>query len=491
MKILSPEQLKKADADTIINENIYAHELMERAALMFSSEIQPMVTYDKKILVICGTGNNGGDGLCVARHLHLLGYKIQIYIIPLSQPSEEFELNLLRLKKYPVAINYFENANAPHLESVDIVIDAILGTGLNKEITGTVSEIIHQLNNANKYVISVDVPSGFIAEEVTSGACVQADYCITFQSPKLGFLFEENKQFVKEWKYIDIGLSPQYINELPCENNFIEVSNLAPHILTREKFAHKGTFGHTCIIAGSDSMQGAALLCGKAALQTGCGLVTIANDSPSFQFPELMFTSKENIIDFIQQKKIKSIGFGPGLGITANTEKLLSDILQLKNIPLVIDADGLNTLSQNPSWVSELHADTILTPHPLEFERLFGKSENAFERLRKQKQLSQQYHLIIIYKTAYTCITLPDGTAWFNSTGNPALATAGSGDVLTGIIASLLAQGYHAPHAAIIGVFVHGLAADIAITALRQNILTASDVIQFIPKALQHLSTCN
>ncbi|MFN3940222.1 MAG: NAD(P)H-hydrate dehydratase [Chitinophagales bacterium] len=488
MKILSPAQLREADALTIASENIEGHELMERAALLFTQLILARFTQTNKILVVCGTGNNGGDGLCIARHLHLMGYKVHVCIIPLAEPTAEFALNLLRLKKYSVPIIYIESAPALSNEYAEVIIDAILGTGISREVTGMVAEIIQHINQWNKYTISVDVPSGFIAEQPTTGPCIRADYCITFQSPKLGFLFEENSQYVKQWQCVDIGLSPDYIRDAACANFFTLHADIAHHLTARNTFVHKGTLGHTCIIAGSELMQGAAQLCGAAALKTGCGLVTIALNNPAFYMPELMFTPPENVCDFIQNKKIKSIALGPGLGTNANTKKILGDILQFKNIPLVIDADGINTLAQNPEFLSALPAGTILTPHPLEFERLFGKAHNAFERLRMQKLLSQQYQITIVFKTAFTCITLPDGTAWFNSTGNPALATAGSGDVLTGIIASLLAQGYRPTIAAILGAYLHGLAADIAIKELHQNVLIASDIIHFIPKAIQQIT---
>lgn len=255
----------------------------------------------------------------------------------------------------------------------------------------------------------------------------------------------------------------------------------------RNTFDHKGTFGHALLIAGSPGMCGAALLSGLAALKTGCGLVTIANDTPQFLYPELMFIPTDKITAFITSNKIKRIGIGPGLSVNHNLKSLFKTVLSNTTLPLVIDADALNIIAENKSLLTSLPANSILTPHPGEFERLFGHTANSFKRLELQRAQSIKLQLIIIYKTAFTCITLPDGTAWFNSTGNPGMASGGSGDVLTGIITSLLAQGYTESDAAKLGVYLHGLAGDMALEALQQIALTASDIIHFIPKAMRKL----
>lgn len=487
MKVLSSHQMQEADKATLIAEKIVSDQLMERASAIFTKWVINFLEKENPILIVCGTGNNGGDGLCIARMLFQEGFEVSVATFARGKFSPDYTLNLQQLKKYNIPIITLEKNALEFISEYEIIIDAIFGTGLNREPEGLYAMVIEMINKSIAKCISVDVPSGFSTDNYFEWNCIQADYCLTFETPKLGFFFPENYKHLHSWAVARIGLDTHAMESANSSNYFLTAEDLNSIIIPRKTFDHKGIFGSALIIAGNPQMCGAALLCAYAALKTGCGLVTIANDNPSFIYPELMFIPTENILDFLSDKKIKRIGIGPGLGVNSNTELLVKNILNLAKFPLVIDADALNIIAKNNSLFSSIPANSILTPHPGEFERLFGTTANSFEKLELQRKKSQELQLIIIYKTAFTCITLPDGTAWFNSTGNPGMATGGSGDVLTGIITSFLAQGYCESDAAKLGVFLHGLAGDLAMETLQQTSLIASDIIQFMPKAIKQL----
>lgn len=487
MKVLSSHQMQEVDKATLIAENIVSDQLMERASAIFTKWVNRYLEKEKKLLIVCGTGNNGGDGLCIARMLFQEGYDVTVATFSRGKFSPDYTLNLQQLKKYDIPIRMLEENALEFISEYEIIIDAIFGTGLNRAPEGLYAMVIEMINTSPATCISVDVPSGFSTDNYFDWNCIQADYCLTFETPKLGFFFPENYKHLHSWAVASIGLDTHAIESANSSNYFLTANDLNALIQPRKTFDHKGIFGKALIIAGSAQMSGAALLSGYAALKTGCGLVTIANDIPSFIYPELMFIATKNISEFISENNITSIGIGPGLGVNANTELLVKNILSNAKSPLVIDADALNCIAKNKSLFSSIPANSILTPHPGEFERFFGTTNTGFERLELQRKKSQELQLIIIYKTAFTCITFPSGAAWFNSTGNPGMATGGSGDVLTGIITSFLAQGYSESDAAKLGVFVHGLAGDLAMETLQQVALTASDIIQFIPKAIQQI----
>lgn len=487
MKVLTSHQMQEADKATLIAEKIVSDQLMERASAIFSNWVINYLDKKKTILIVCGTGNNGGDGLCIARMLFQKGFEVSVATFSRGKFSPDYSLNLQQLKKYNIPLITLEENAIEFISDYEIIIDAIFGTGLNRAPEGLYAMVIDVINKSNAKCISVDVPSGFSTDNYFDWNCIQADYCLTFETPKLGFFFPENYKHLHSWKVASIGLDTHAIESANSSHYFLTADDLNSTIKPRKTFDHKGIFGNVLIIAGSEQMTGAALLCAYAALKTGCGLVTIANDNPSFIYPELMFIPTENIVEFISENKIKRIGIGPGLGVNTNTEILVKNIFTNAKSPLVIDADALNIIAKNKTLFSSIPANSILTPHPGEFERLFGTTENSFDRLELQIKKSQELQLIIIYKTAFTCITLPDGTAWFNSTGNPGMATGGSGDVLTGIITSFLAQGYSESDAAKLGVYLHGLAGDIAMETLQQVSLIASDIIQFIPKAIKQI----
>ncbi len=487
MKVLSSQQLQLVDKASIISENIQSWQLMERASAAFTNRVSAGLDKSKPVLTICGPGNNGGDGLCIARMLFQKGFIVTVAVFPTDNTSADFDINLQRIRDSQIPVITIGSDIKHIVSEYAVIIDAIFGTGLNRSPEGLYATVIEAINTCDATCISVDVPSGFSTDGHFEWHCVQADYCLTFETPKLGYFFPENYKYLRKWEIQPIGLDPQAIAAAVTSDFFLTAADLAHLYTPRNTFDHKGTFGHALLIAGSPGMCGAALLSGLAALKTGCGLVTIANDTPQFLYPELMFIPTDKITAFITSNKIKRIGIGPGLSVNHNLKSLFKTVLSNTTLPLVIDADALNIIAENKSLLTSLPANSILTPHPGEFERLFGHTANSFKRLELQRAQSIKLQLIIIYKTAFTCITLPDGTAWFNSTGNPGMASGGSGDVLTGIITSLLAQGYTESDAAKLGVYLHGLAGDMALEALQQIALTASDIIHFIPKAMRKL----
>ena len=488
MKILTANQIKEADAITIAEEGILSSELMERASLVFTNwflnHFQPAAT----IWIFCGTGNNGGDGLCVARHLLQKGYLIQVCIVGETENgSEDFKLNFKRLNKF--GYNQFifpQKLNSGLIKENDLIIDAIFGTGLNREPEGVYKEAIEFINSTGNIVISIDMPSGLFSETATAGICVKANYTLSFELPKLSFFFPENEIYTGFWEIKRIGLSKKYLTEAETNYFFITADKIKTLLHERSKFGHKGTYGHSLIIAGNPGTEGAAELCAYACLAAGSGLVTLSHGNSNTEFPELMTIDRDKIFDAIQKNKFNTIGIGPGLG-TKETE-LIKTVLNNFHNPIVFDADALNTISENKELLQIIPKTSILTPHPKEFERLFGKFASEDIRIKKQIEFSVEHKIIIVYKRANTVITSPDGNCYFNSTGNAGMATAGSGDVLTGIIAALLAQKYDAVEAALLGVYLHGLAGDIAMMEQGGQNLVAEDLINYISAAFELLS---
>ena len=313
--------------------------------------------------------------------------------------------------------------------------------------------------------MAIDVPSGLFADQPSAlGFIFKADYTLSFQFPKLAFLFPENDPYVGRFEILDIGLHPRYVEEVETRNLLTVKAMVKPILHSRTKYSHKGTYGHALLIAGSEGKTGAALLGAKACLRTGVGLLSVhlpkmAQLPLQTAIPEAMVDGDESETCFTMFKDLdaySAVGVGPGLGKADETQRALKRLIQEVQVPLVMDAVALNILSENPTWLAFLPAKTILTPHPKEFERLVGKTTTSFERLERQRELSMKHNIIIVLKGAHTSITMPNGTCFFNTTGNPGMATAGSGDVLTGIILSLLAQRYSPEEAAVLGVYLHG-----------------------------------
>ncbi len=494
MKILSAEQLYKADQITIKKGKITSLDLMERAATSCFQWIHNRLQGSSiPIQIFCGTGNNGGDGLVIARHLKQHGYHVNTYIINCSNKrSEAFLANYDQLKEigvWPEMITC--SSEFPTISENDMVIDAIFGLGLSRSPENVLKETIEFINASNAYILSIDFPSGLFVDKpvIDVDSVIKAYHILTFQTPKLAFLLPDNQKYVTSWELIDIGLDAEYLNEV--ETNFLLTSknDVLPIYKHRENFSHKGNFGHSLIIGGSFGKIGAVSLTSKAALTIGSGLVTAYIPKCGYQIlqtalPEVMVeVDAENELQYFNSKINPTvIGIGIGMGTGTKTMEGFKKFLQENKLPLVVDADAINCLSKNKSVLNFLPENSVLTPHPKEFERLVGKWKDDYEKLDKLQKLSKKHKLIIVLKGAYTAIA-HQGKIYFNATGNPALATAGSGDVLTGIITGLIAQHYTPFEAAVLGVYLHGRTADLAMNTMTYETFTASDSIHFLSNA--------
>jgi hydroxyethylthiazole kinase-like uncharacterized protein yjeF len=497
MKILSAQQIREADKATIENEPIASIDLMERAATACFDWLMECFAAEQRFAIVCGTGNNGGDGLAIARMLIAAGKQAHVFVVgDATKGSPDFITNLHKLDKSTIT-----TITEPEglVGDFDVVIDALFGTGLNKTAKGLYADVITTLNNYDAIRVAIDIPSGLFADDNTDndGQVFKADYTLTFEQPKLAFFFAESAPYVGQFIALPIGLDKEFIASTQSHNYLVEEDEIIQLIVPRERFAHKGTYGHALLIGGSKGKVGAMVLSSKACIHTGAGLTSIAAPDCAYDIlqtavPEAMCEIElgKNTVGFLPKlESYNAIGIGPGLGTDDEQAQVLKKLLNYTNANLVIDADAINILAENPTWLHFLPANCILTPHPGEFDRLANMPKNTmgFERYLKQRELAAKYNCYIVLKGAFTSVSCPDGTVFFNPTGNPGMATGGSGDVLTGIITSLLAQRYKPRLAAIIGVYLHGLAGDLAAEQLSQQSLSAGNIIEYLPKAFKFL----
>ena len=491
MKILSAQQIHDWDAYTIANEPIASIDLMERAAQACTDHILQQDLFTRPFKIFCGKGNNGGDGLAIARQLLNQGATVSVYIIEFGAVgTEDFQTNLRRLHDLTVNIFFIQSQEFfPVIEDNDVVIDALYGSGLNRPLKDLSAELVDHINRSEALVIAIDVPSGMFIDKSSSGnAVIKASMTLTFQCLKMCFLLAENEGYMGNVHVLDIGLHPGFPENVSSCFQLLGSSIVKKIYRPRNAFAHKGNFGHALIIAGNKGKMGAALMATHACLRTGAGLTTL-NVPEEFlhvvhtSLPEAMCDIREEGLNF---EKINAVGLGPGLGIEREAEEIVHQTLLQFDRPVVIDADGLNILSDHKSWLKQVQEGSILTPHPKEFERVFGKADNDFERISVALQQSAENKFIIVLKGRYTFIA-KDGKGFFNITGNAGLAKGGSGDILTGIITALLAQNYEPLHAALLGVYIHGLAADLALEQQSMESLIASDVLKYIGGAFNSL----
>ncbi|MGB0522100.1 MAG: NAD(P)H-hydrate dehydratase [Flammeovirgaceae bacterium] len=491
MKIFTAPQIRAIDAYTIAHEPIPSIDLMERASAAFVEWFVNTFTNHYSIKIFAGIGNNGGDGLAVGRILQEVhGYEVAVYVVRFSNNvSPDFARNEERLSKFH---NITNELDFPEITDQDIVIDAIFGSGLSRPIEGFTAKLIQKINESKAQVVSIDIASGLFCNALnTDQSIIKPAVTISFQFPKLSFLLPQNEAFVGDWQVVDIGLHPQIIADTPTPFEYVDEEFVYPLVQKRSKYAHKGTFGHVLIIAGSYGKIGAALLAGKAALRNGAGLVSVHLPKCGYEMmqtavPEIMCSidaDPKYISELPDLSKYKAIAIGPGIDKEDQTKKVLKLLIEEANSPLVLDADALNLLAENPVCLTQLPENSILTPHPKEFERLVGQTNDHYERLEKLQAFSKQYQVIVVLKGAHTAIAVPEGKVFFNSTGNPGMATAGSGDVLTGMIAALLGQGYAAKDAAVLGVYLHGAAGDGARDEVGEVGVIASDIIAQIGNA--------
>lgn len=502
LKVLPIESVRQLDAYTISNEPVKSIDLMERAAHKCYEWISNTVKMGSSFKVVCGMGNNGGDGLALARMLHEDGHSVEVYYVRhAKEASEDNKKNFNRIADVAglIVTEIFEEDPQIEINKDEIVIDALLGSGLNKPVSGFLAEIIKQINFSNGYVMAIDIPSGLFADsptpETKTTAIVQADYTLTFQLPKLAFFMPENDKYVGKWNILNINLNKDFIDNSRSSFFLTKKSDCKEIYRPRQKFAHKGTYGHALIIAGSLGKIGASILAAKAALHAGAGLVTAhipqCGMNPMHSVvPEVMISlddSETHITTLPDLSAYDAIAFGPGADMQPETQKAMKLLIQETKVPLIIDADGLNILAENKTWLAFLPPDTILTPHPKEFERLTSSVDNHFNRIEILRAFAQRYKLYIVLKGAWSAIACPDGSIYFNPTGNPGLATAGSGDVLTGILSGLVASGYSSKEACILGTWLHGKSADIEVKKNAQPSMIASDVIKTLRKAFKKL----
>jgi NAD(P)H-hydrate epimerase len=501
MKFFTCSQITEIDQLTMKFEPIASIDLMERASVQAADWIRSNVDSNIPIYLFAGPGNNGGDALAIARILASAGLTCSVFLSTFGRELKgDPATNWQRLEEQnKVSLNRINSENdIPEIPSEVVLVDGLFGSGLNKPLDGLAVQIVQKINQSGAKVISIDIPSGLFGEDNSLNdlnKVIKASYTLTFQFPKLSFLFPENEGVVGEWTVLPIGLHPEAISQIQSDYNLLTKEFISTKMKKRDKFSHKGTYGHALLIAGSYGKMGASVLTSKACLRAGVGLLTSHTPKQGYQIiqnsvPEAMTSidSSETVFSEVPDLfAFSAIGIGPGLDKKQETQLALKVLLQAKPSKLVVDADALNILSENKDWLQLLPDNAILTPHPKEFERLAGSFAGSFGRLQKQVQFSARYKVIVIVKGAHTCITFPDGQVFFNSTGNPGMATAGSGDVLTGIILGLLAQKYSPEDAALIGVYLHGLAGDLAASKWGEQALIASDIVEQLGSAFLQL----
>lgn len=497
MWILKAAEVKLADEYTIKNEPVASIDLMERAAHAFTNRFQKCYPNTYNVIFYCGPGNNGGDGYAIARQLYNFNYKVKVVEVNHNKKlSIDCQINKTRLEGMSIAIKPFqENEIEFENNNNTVIIDSIFGSGLNKPIKGVFEQAIKKINNLKCAVVAVDVPSGLHQDLFLKGEKINATQTITFQFPKLSFFLPQNEKYVGKWYVEDIGLDISFLDEASIAFQTIEKKKVQSFLKERKKFSHKGTYGHALVVAGSFGKMGAALLATKAVLKAGAGLVTAhipkcGLDIMQAAFWEAMVTP--DVLDKIisetkPTQNYNALAIGPGLGQDEATTQALEGYLK-QDMPTVIDADALNLIAKNPTLKKHLKGK-ILTPHPKEFERLFGVSKNNYHRIDLLRKASIELECTIILKDAHTCIATPNSNSlYFNCTGNNGMATAGSGDVLTGLLTGLLAQGYKAFEAAVLGVYLHGLSGDLYAQANDNHSLTASDLINYFDMAFKQLT---
>ena len=503
MKIFTGAQIHELDKYTIEHEPISSIDLMERAAGAITRSITGTWSSDVPVVVFAGPGNNGGDALAVSRMLAERGYAVTVYLFNINGTlSEDCSVNKERVVSCKAVKAFIEVTNEfdpPKLDKGMLVVDGLFGSGLNKPLTGGFASLVKYINQSPASVVSIDVPSGLMTEDNTYNVrtnIINADVTLTLQQKKLSFLFADNQKYIGELRILDIGLSQEGMAAIPSRYRVLEKDDLLPLLMHRDDFAHKGDMGNALLIAGSYGMAGAAVLATKACLRSGVGKVTVCaprrnNDIMQISVPEAIVhldIDEQCFSEAVETTDFDAVGIGPGLGQNESTAIAMITQIRRTQVPIVIDADGLNILASHRAWLQQLPKGIILTPHPKEFERLAGsRFTDCYERLDNARDMAEHLHAYIILKGRYTALCMPDGNIVFNSTGNSGMATAGCGDVLTGILTGLLARGYKQADACMLAMYLHGLAGDMAANDLGKECLIASDIIKYLPQAFKSL----
>lgn len=503
MKIFTAVQIRELDKYTIEHEPIASIDLMERAAENLTKAIIEEYGQIDNVVVFAGPGNNGGDALAVARMLLHRGYNVSTYLFNIGgHLSEDCETNKKRLTDDKLNSDFIEvttNFDPPKLDKDTLVVDGLFGTGLKKPLEGGFAALVKYINSSPSTVVSIDIPSGLMTEDNTYNVrsnIVRADVTLTLQQKKLSMMFAENSQYVGRLRILDIGLSQEYIDKTDCMYTTIDVKAIAEGMLLRSEFAHKGTMGNALLMAGSYGMSGAAVLAARACMRSGVGKTTVQTARENriilqTAVPEAILRlddDNEKITEDIDTDSFDAMGVGPGIGTNEDTAIALLSQLRQTKCPIVVDADAINILATHRAWIQQLPDGLIFTPHPKELDRLVGTpSASDYDRLTKARELAERFDAYILLKGHYTALCSPDGRVVFNTSGNAGMATAGSGDVLTGLLTALLARGYELRKACLTAMYLHGLAGDIAAQTVGKESLVASDIVSCLPKAFMQL----
>lgn len=493
MKLLSGKQFKEWDAFTIQHRGISAVELMEIAAKACFDWLAKNHLLKQPVKIFCGKGNNGGDGLALARLLIQEDIAVHTYILESNgEGSEEFQLQLHQLRNYTNEISFIQSETLfPIIEANDLVVDALFGTGLNRPVTDLAAALISHINQHNNCTVSLDLPSGMFTDQSSlNNTIINATHTLTFQALKLCLLVAENAAFFGETHILDIGLYAHYLNNVSTRFELTTQKELQPIYKQRNPFSHKGHYGHALMIAGSENKMGAALLASKSCMRAGVGALTCCIPESGYAqmngyIPDAM-TINTDIKSPAQFETYAAIGIGPGLGFDAAAKKIINTVLTVYTGTVIMDADAINNVAALKDPLHYLPKGVILTPHPKEFERLFGKTENSFERIELALRLTAELPILIILKDHHSLIAW-QGKGYFNTTGNAGMAKAGNGDVLTGILTALAAQGYSTLETARLGCYLHGLAGDLCLHKQSQESLLASDIIECLGAAFRQL----
>ena len=496
-KILSVAQIREADHYTILHEPVSSVDLMERAGKRCAEWLLAREHKPQAYWIFCGTGNNGGDGLVIARLLAQAGCIVKVFIVPTGGVSEAHAVNRKRIAEIPATPISVINDALPVFPEDVCVIDAILGTGVNRPLEGLVATCVCQINASGAEVIALDMPTGLYADAAVpeNSIVINATHTISFECPRLCFFLPENDAYLGTWHILPIGLHQGYMRNVITDHFFLTEEYIRSLLHARKKFSHKGNYGHALLIAGAKDKMGAAVLATGAALRSGAGLVTAHIPAAgatvlSASQPEAMLSldpHSDYLTSPVETESYSAAGIGPGIGTGPETQAAVLKWISNAHTPLVLDADALNIISLNKTILSQLPAESILTPHPKEWTRIHGESDNSYDRIKAIRNFAITHQVIVVLKGAHTCIAAPSGQLFFNSTGNPGMAKGGSGDVLTGLITGLLAQKYAPLEAACLGVYVHGLAGDLAAASIGETGMTAGDLIRFLPRAFQQV----
>ena len=487
MKIFTAEQIRSWDQFTISHEPVSSIQLMERASMAVAHWISEHCKNHKKLAVFCGNGNNGGDGLAVARILYLKGFDVDVFVSDARKKlSENASVNLKRLRDLSgISVKKIEVGEHYTFDDKTIIVDALFGTGLSRPLEGEFKGLVEQLNAKKNIKIAIDVPSGLSADQIfdNNPSVLKADYTLTFQCWKRSFLHPETGKYAGKVEVLNIDLSKDYADQTETQYAVIDDLKIESIFIPREDFSHKGSYGKAAIIGGSYGKIGAAVLATKSALKIGAGLVFTLAPECGYEIlqtscPEAMFIKGgDRFINSFEIGKDLICGIGPGLGEDQNTAKSFLSFLKACSQPLILDADALNIISKNSENLKLIPKKSIITPHPKEFERLFGSTENSFKRLELAREKVKEYGIYIVLKDHHTQIVTPEGNVFYNITGNAGLAKGGSGDILTGILTSLSAQGYSEEENCILGVWIHGRSADLASERHSKESMLPTDVI--------------